>query len=107
MNFLMRRQILREYGIQTYLSVNFSSPAELGGLDTSDPLVPEVRQWWAEIYLKKKEELKTLDVNVFLLENVRIREQLDSVDEKYRIASDDLEHTTEHYNHIKEEYEAR
>ena len=40
--------ILREYGIQTYLSVNFSSPAELGGLDTSDPLVPEVRQWWAE-----------------------------------------------------------
>ncbi|MBR6665138.1 MAG: chromosome segregation protein SMC [Lachnospiraceae bacterium] len=59
----------------------------------------------AKIYLKKKEELKTLDVNVFLLENVRIREQLDSVDEKYRIASDDLEHTTEHYNHIKEEYE--
>ena len=40
--------ILREYGIQTYLSVNFSSPAELGGLETSDPLVPEVRQWWAE-----------------------------------------------------------
>ena len=27
------------------------------------------------------------------------------MDEKYRIASDDLEHTTEHYNHIKEEYE--
>jgi len=59
----------------------------------------------AKIYLKKKEELKTLDVNVFLLENVRIREQLESVEEKYRIASGDLEHTTEHYNHIKEEYE--
>lgn len=40
--------ILREYGIQTYLSVNFSSPAALGGLETSDPLAPEVRQWWAE-----------------------------------------------------------
>ncbi len=46
--------ILREYGIQTYLSVNFSSPAALGGLDTSDPMDEEVRQWWkdkvSEIY---------------------------------------------------------
>ncbi len=40
--------ILREYGIQTYLSVNFSSPAALGGLGTSDPMAEEVRQWWKE-----------------------------------------------------------
>ena len=40
--------ILRPYGIHVYLSVNFSSPAALGGLETSDPLVPEVREWWAE-----------------------------------------------------------
>ena len=40
--------IMRPYGIHVYLSVNFSSPAELGGLATSDPLVPEVRQWWAD-----------------------------------------------------------
>ncbi len=40
--------ILREYGIQTYLSVNFSSPAALGGLDTSDPMDEEVRQWWKD-----------------------------------------------------------
>ena len=40
--------IMRPYGIHVYLSVNFSSPAELGGLETSDPLVPEVRQWWAD-----------------------------------------------------------
>ena len=39
--------ILRPYGIKVYLSVNFSSPAALGGLETSDPLVPEVREWWA------------------------------------------------------------
>ena len=46
--------IMRPYGIHVYLSVNFSSPAALGGLETSDPLVPEVREWWAakvkEIY---------------------------------------------------------
>lgn len=40
--------ILRPYGIHVYLSVNFSSPAALGDLETSDPLVPEVREWWAE-----------------------------------------------------------
>ncbi|MBQ3245686.1 MAG: alpha-glucuronidase [Bacteroidales bacterium] len=46
--------IMRPYGIRVYLSVNFSSPAALGGLATSDPLVPEVAEWWkdkaAEIY---------------------------------------------------------
>lgn len=46
--------IMRPYGIKVYLSVNFSSPAALGGLENSDPLVPQVRQWWkekvAEIY---------------------------------------------------------
>ncbi len=59
----------------------------------------------AKIYLKKKEELKTLDVNVFLLENNRIREQLLSVEEKYGIASTDLQETSEKYESIKEEYE--
>jgi alpha-glucuronidase len=47
--------VLRPYGIKTYLSVNFSSPARLGGLKTSDPLDKEVIQWWTdkvkEIYI--------------------------------------------------------
>lgn len=59
----------------------------------------------AKIYLKKKEELKTLDVNMFLLENNRIREQLQTVEEKYHIASGDLQETTEKYEGIKAEYE--
>ena len=46
--------IMRPYGIHVYLSVNFSSPAVLGGLETSDPLDERVRTWWdakvAEIY---------------------------------------------------------
>ena len=59
----------------------------------------------AKIFLKKKEELKALDVNMFLLENKRIREQLQSVEEKYSIANDDLQETTEKYEGIKAEYE--
>ena len=39
-------EVLRPYGIKTYLSVRFSSPAQIGGLKTSDPLNPEVAQWW-------------------------------------------------------------
>ena len=46
--------IMRPYGIHVYLSVNFSSPAVLGELETSDPLDERVRRWWdakvAEIY---------------------------------------------------------
>lgn len=38
--------ILRPYGIKTYLSVKFSSPSLLGGLKTSDPLDPQTVQWW-------------------------------------------------------------
>lgn len=59
----------------------------------------------AKVYLKKKEELKTLDVNVFLLENTRLQGQLKTIDEKYNIVSNDLESTTARYEKIKEEYE--
>ena len=59
----------------------------------------------AKVYLRKKEELKTLDVNVFLLENARMREQMESLEEKYNIASADLTETTEKYDGAKEEYD--
>lgn len=46
--------ILREYGITTYLAIKWTSPITLGGLKSGDPLDPKVRQWWkdkvAEIY---------------------------------------------------------
>lgn len=38
--------VFRPYGIRVYLSARFSAPMELGGLDTADPLNPDVRQWW-------------------------------------------------------------
>lgn len=59
----------------------------------------------ARIYLRKKEELKTLDVNAFLVENVKVKSQLDAVDEKLNIANGDLQETTQKYESIKEEYE--
>ncbi len=59
----------------------------------------------AKIYLKNKEELKTLDINVFLLENNRIREQLGEIEGKYHIAGGELKETSERYEGIKEDYE--
>lgn len=38
--------ILRQYGIKVYLSVNFASPMVIGGLCSADPLLPEVAAWW-------------------------------------------------------------
>ncbi|MCB2307056.1 alpha-glucuronidase [Clostridium estertheticum] len=38
--------IFREYGIKLYLSVNFASTIEIGGLLTADPLDFNVRTWW-------------------------------------------------------------
>ncbi|WP_277207994.1 alpha-glucuronidase [Isoptericola croceus] len=37
---------LRPYGVRTHLSVSFAAPTTLGGLPTSDPLDPAVRDWW-------------------------------------------------------------
>ncbi|OCX54845.1 alpha-glucuronidase [Mucilaginibacter sp. PPCGB 2223] len=38
--------VFRLYGIKIYLSVKFSSPVELGGLKTADPLDEDVKAWW-------------------------------------------------------------
>ena len=38
--------VLRPYGIRVFLSINFSTPARLGGLKTSDPLDKNVVAWW-------------------------------------------------------------
>ena len=39
---------LRPYNIKVYLAINFSSPAKLGGLSTSDPMNAQVRDWWKD-----------------------------------------------------------
>ncbi|OFC69635.1 alpha-glucuronidase family glycosyl hydrolase [Alteromonas confluentis] len=57
--------LFRPYGIQVYLSVKFSSPQLLGGLETSDPLEPGVQKWWRE---KVSEIYKTIpDFGGFLV----------------------------------------
>jgi alpha-glucuronidase len=38
--------VFRPYGMKVYLSVKFSSPQNIGGLETSDPLDPGVKEWW-------------------------------------------------------------
>lgn len=38
--------VFRKYGIKVYVSINFSSPQNIGGLPNSDPLNQEVKRWW-------------------------------------------------------------
>ena len=45
--------VFRPYGIKIFLSARFSSPIELGGLKTADPLDPAVAAWWK----KKADEI--------------------------------------------------
>ncbi len=45
--------IFADYGIKLYLSINFASPMDLGGLSECDPLSQEVATWWK----KKFEEI--------------------------------------------------
>ncbi|TFD92666.1 alpha-glucuronidase [Cryobacterium lactosi] len=40
--------VFRSWGIRLHLSVNFASPVLLGGLESADPLLPEVAEWWRE-----------------------------------------------------------
>lgn len=60
----------------------------------------------AKIYLKKKEELKTYDINMFLLEEERIRQRIKEVEEKYHISSAEMEESNLRYEQMKAEYEA-
>ena len=59
----------------------------------------------AKIYLRKKEEMKMLDVNVFLLENKELQEKLARVSENYEIAEGSLTENREKLSRIKEEYD--
>ena len=60
----------------------------------------------AKEYLKKKEELKTYDINMFLLEEERLRERIKELEEKYETVSTEMEESNERYDRMKAEYEA-
>ena len=60
----------------------------------------------AKTYLRKKEELKTYDINMFLLETARLKAELAAVEEKIKIAQDELDEVTAQYENTKTEYEA-
>lgn len=48
--------IMRPFGIKTYLAINFASPMVLDGLATADPLNKDVQKWWT----KKVKEIYAL-----------------------------------------------
>ena len=66
----------------------------------------EIQAEVAREYLKKKEELKTYDINMFLLEAERVKEQIQGIEEKYETASEELKSANVHYEEMKAEYEA-
>ncbi|PNP74047.1 hypothetical protein FNYG_12617 [Fusarium nygamai] len=49
--------ILKPYGVQIGLALNFASPQTLGGLSTFDPLEPSVISWWEDITNKIYDEI--------------------------------------------------
>ncbi len=59
----------------------------------------------AKIYLRKKEELKTYDINMFLLETARLKAELAAVEEKIKIAQGELDDVTAQYENTKTQYE--
>lgn len=59
----------------------------------------------ARIYLKKKEELKAYDVNMFLMEMERIRGEITETEGKLEISRRDMEETKAEYENTKLEYE--
>ena len=59
----------------------------------------------AKIYLKKKEELKILDVNSFLLENAAVKEELSNTETNLKNTTSELETVNDRFENIKIEYE--
>ena len=60
----------------------------------------------AREYLRKKEELKTYDINMFLLETARIREQIQGIEGKLATTRQELAEAGSAYADMKQEYEA-
>ena len=59
------QDILADYGITLYLTINFASPIEIGGLETCDPLDEKVISWWRD---KSKEVFEKLpEIGGFLV----------------------------------------
>lgn len=59
----------------------------------------------ARQYLQYKEELKHLDVNVFLLEYNRLKNLSEEIEHKIEISNDQIQQTNEEYEYTKKEYE--
>ena len=59
----------------------------------------------ARKYLKLKEELKTYDINMFLLEITQIRASLGEIEDKCTIATNEIEEKRHNLEEIKEKYE--
>lgn len=58
----------------------------------------------AKVYLKLKEDLKSLEVNQFLNEYEKIRISREQIEDKLKIANSDLNLTKAEYENTKEEY---
>lgn len=59
----------------------------------------------AKIYLAKKEELKNLDLNMFLIEDERIKNDIGESEKNLLIAQDNLKEVEEKFNNVKAEYD--
>lgn len=59
----------------------------------------------ARKYLKLKEELKTYDINMFLLEITQIRASLREIEEKFNIATSEIQEKRKNLEDIKNQYE--
>lgn len=42
-------EVFREYGIRTFLSINYASPIQSGELDSADPCDLKVIKWWESV----------------------------------------------------------
>lgn len=60
----------------------------------------------AREYLKKKEQLKIYDINLFLLEGEHLRNIIEDVEKKLALVGAELEEANEKYASMKSDYEA-
>ena len=59
----------------------------------------------ARVYLRTREQLKTVDVNAFLLENAKAREDLADVTQKATVAKEDLERSQREMEEVRAQYD--
>ena len=96
-NFSMKKLEEERMNLSRVKDILSELEKQLGPLEKQSAVARE--------YLKKKDELKSFDINMFLLETARLKEQIGELEKSLNNAAEELASAGQKYEEMKADYE--